>query len=94
MSKIKLEKIGLATADGQEVSLTIKEAKELYEQLHELFGSKTTYVPYNPVYIERYRDPWITRPYYTYDWTYRPDTVTYTSSNTNMRVDYSGTAIE
>jgi hypothetical protein len=60
MSKLKLSGIELETSGGQTVNLTLDEAKELHDQLHELFGVK--YVPSAPIYIDcdRYlrRLPW------------------------------------
>ena len=54
--KLKLTKITLQTADGKTVELSIQEAKELYEQLDDLFGEKTApLAPLTPIYIER---PW------------------------------------
>ena len=41
--KLKLTKIELETKDGKKVQLSLTEAKELHNQLHELFGEK--YVP-------------------------------------------------
>lgn len=62
--KLKLTKITLETKDGKQVELTIDEAKELHDQLHALFGEKTTYIPSMPIVIER--DRWHTtfRPYW------------------------------
>ena len=53
--KLKLTKISLETKDGKQVELTIEEAKELHDQLHTLFGEKTTYIPSTPIVIERDR---------------------------------------
>ncbi len=53
--KLKLTKIALETKDGKQVELTIEEAKELHDQLHTLFGEKTTYIPSAPIVIERDR---------------------------------------
>ena len=61
--KLKLTKIALETKDGKSVELSIDEDKELHDQLHELFGSKTTYIPSAPIIVER--DIWRQmRPYY------------------------------
>lgn len=51
MSKLKITKIELTTKDGKVVDLTLEEARDLHAQLAELFGSKTTYVSGNPIYI-------------------------------------------
>lgn len=50
--KLKLTKLELETEDGKRVELSLAEAKELYEQLHELFGDKTVYLPSQPVAID------------------------------------------
>lgn len=55
-NKLKLKTIKLETADGKTVELSLAEAKDLHDQLHELFGTK--YVPNAPVVIERDRYPW------------------------------------
>ena len=58
MSKLKLTGIELKTKEGQKVSLSIDEAKDLHKQLDELFGVE--YIPSTPIYIERdrfYRQP-------------------------------------
>lgn len=55
-SKLKLKTIKLETADGKTVELSLAEAKDLHDQLHELFGPK--YVPQTPIVIERDR-PWL-----------------------------------
>jgi len=54
--KLKLTKIELETRDGKKVELSLDEAKELHDQLHELFGSK--FIPSVPIIIERDRYPW------------------------------------
>ncbi|MEW8119891.1 MAG: hypothetical protein AB2792_22240 [Candidatus Thiodiazotropha sp.] len=70
--KVKLSKIILDTKDGKQVELTLEEAKELHDQLHTLFGEKTTFIPSTPIVIER--DRWNPlRPYWY-------DTVTYTAA--------------
>ena len=46
-NKLKLKTIKLETADGKTVELSLAEAKDLHDQLHELFGTK--YVPSVPV---------------------------------------------
>jgi hypothetical protein len=68
--KLKLTKIELETKDGKKVELSIEEAKELHDQLHELFGSK--FIPSVPIIIERDRYPWP----YTPRWVESPNTGT------------------
>ena len=53
MSKdaFKLTKLTLTTRDGREVGLSVQEAKDLFDQLNELFGPKYTYQ--TPIIIER-----------------------------------------
>lgn len=53
---MKLTNITLVTKAGQTVELTINEARDLYEQLAELFGPK--YTPSTPIVIERDHWPW------------------------------------
>ena len=66
--KLKITKIELETSAKKKISLTIDEARELHDQLHEFFGSKdVVFVPSAPSYpiiIERDRYPW-TQPCYT-----------------------------
>jgi hypothetical protein len=46
-------------AGGEEFDLTLEEAKTLRDILNSTFPEpKTNYVPYQPVIIERYRQPW------------------------------------
>lgn len=58
MSKMTVTKIMLETKDGQAVHLTLAEAKDLYQQLHELFGEKPIMWLSYPIVIERERLPW------------------------------------
>lgn len=67
--KLKLTKIELETKDGEKVTLSLDEARELHGQLDELFGSK--YVPTAPIIIERDRYPW-PQPYYQPVWCNQP----------------------
>lgn len=61
-TKLKLTTITLMTEDGQQIALSLAEAKDLHEQLHELFGPK--FAPQVPIVIERDR-PW---PVYPLRW--------------------------
>ena len=85
MSKVKLTKLELTTKDGKTVELTIDEAKDLHEQLHELFGAKTVYLPSAPIYIEPYRWPY-SRPYWGV--TCESNGTTVHSKTTGMTVSY------
>ena len=58
MAKIELKKLVLKTADGKNVDLTIPEARDLFEQLRDLFGAKETVVK------EHHHYPWM-NPIYT-----------------------------
>lgn len=61
--KLKLTSLALTTKDGQTVTLTLDEARDLHAQLAELFAPKVT--PLAPVIIERERLPWQPhRPYW------------------------------
>ena len=44
MSKIKVTGLKLETANGKKVKLSLEEAKELHEQLNDLFGKDVQYV--------------------------------------------------
>ena len=58
--KLEVTSIALTTADGKRVELTISEARDLHDQLAEMFGNK---IVNTPIVIERDRllSPW--RPY-------------------------------
>ena len=70
-NKLKLKTIKLETADGKTVELSLAEAKDLHDQLHELFGAK--YVPQNPIVIERDHYPWPYQPRWIESAPYLPD---------------------
>jgi hypothetical protein len=102
--KIKLTKIELKTQEGKEISLSIDEAKELHDQLHELFGKKeTVFVSSHsaaPIIIERDRYPWRDyRPFWatTTDRntpTYAPSVISCTvEGNSGLSVSYKGSEI-
>ncbi|HRV18809.1 MAG TPA: hypothetical protein P5317_12465 [Myxococcota bacterium] len=58
--KLRVTSIVLTTANGMRVELTIPEARELYDQLTEMFGK----TPVNtPVIIDRHHWPMPWRPY-------------------------------
>ena len=82
--KLKLTKLILETKCGKKkIELSVKEAKELYEQLKGLFqgnaSSITAYQPYCPIYIEK-----STWPYYPNCPTWCGDTATLYSDNINV----------
>ena len=56
--KVKVAAIQIQYPDGDVKQLSLDDAKELFEQLEGLFGSKTTYLPSQPLIIERERYPW------------------------------------
>jgi len=74
--KLKLTKIELETKDGKKVELSLDEAKELHDQLHELFGAK--FVPSVPIIIERDRYPWPFVTPYVPRWVEAPNTERHT----------------
>lgn len=98
--KLKLTKIALETKDGKQVELTIEEAKELHDQLHTLFGEKTTFIPSTPIVIERDRWNPPYRPYW-YDVTCTADAPKLggldvqcsISGNSGLSVSYCGDAL-
>jgi len=53
---MKLTNIELTTKDGKKIKLSLRDARKLYLDLVELFGSKTIFNP--PVVIERTGPPW------------------------------------
>ena len=55
--KIMLTKVMLTTKEGADISLSLAEAKDLYEQLRQLFEQKPVFVPSVPIIIERNRWP-------------------------------------
>ena len=89
--KIELSKLTLTTKEGPEVDLTVAEAKDLYEQLRQLFEQKTVFVPSVPIVIERDRWPYW-RPYEPI-WVSRgPDNYTRItcSAQSGLAVSYCG----
>lgn len=43
---------------GKEITLTLKEAEELYTELKSLFGDKTAPSPLMPIWKSPYHDSW------------------------------------
>lgn len=91
MSKIKVTGLKLETENGKKIKLTLAEAKELYDQLEDLFGVE--------VEVEHhYHDhPYVWKqPYIWYNSTNSPwSTLTTTATNimavsgtTNMKMEY------
>jgi len=58
--KRKVVSIDIELEDFEPIHLKMAEARELYEQLHELFGDKERDVEHH------YHRPWYTQPYYTW----------------------------
>ncbi len=58
MSKQKIVSIEIELKNYEPIRFTMDEAKELHEQLDTLFGKKEVH--------HIHRDPWWTRPYYTW----------------------------
>lgn len=50
---VKIKAVEIETGDTK-IKLSVKEAKELYKDLHELFGNKNNYFPVYPI-------PWYDR---------------------------------
>ena len=62
-----ISKIEIETKSGKTIELNLDEAKDLYNELHGLFGNKAAFIPTAPIVIEKYRDyPWWNRPHVTY----------------------------
>lgn len=68
-TKLKLTKVMLTRRDGDEIELTIDEARDLYGQLSELFAPRLA--PTVPIIIERYPPAWV--PYQPH-WISSPST--------------------
>lgn len=62
---MKVESIIITTKSGKKITLAIEDAKELFGQLEELFGTKQVVVPTIPTVIYRDRWPW---PHYQPVW--------------------------
>ena len=86
----KIISIDIELEDFEPIHLKMDEARELYEQLHDLFGEKDVHYHY----------PWYQQPYYyftstapavtTIDWIGATSTTTIVSSNnTGMQVTYN-----
>lgn len=71
----KIVSIEIELKDYEPIKFTMDEAKELYEQLHSIFGPKT--VDHHHYY------PWWNRPYYTWYSTVGSENSTYTVSSAN-----------
>lgn len=97
--KLKLTTIGLTTKDGKRIELDVAEARDLYNQLHELFG-RPSYIPTWPIIIERDRYPWAPpyRPWWQDQTTSAPGgpihrpTITCQSGN-GLIVEYAGDGV-
>ena len=72
--KLCITKIEIEIKAGRKIELSLAEAKELHEQLHELFGD--THFQSYPVYIERPR--WYVKEYPFQPW------ITYTTAGTSL----------
>lgn len=89
MSKIKVTGLELETKKGKKVSLSLEEAKELHEQLDELFGKETQYIPYYtgnwPYWYNSARPIWGSSGY---SHTVGVAANTVTSDSTGMKLTY------
>ena len=91
MSKQKIVSIEIELKDYEPIKFTMDEAKELYEQLHSLFGEKVKHVHHHD---------WWRRPYYTYyiginssGQPYLANT-TVSSDKTKMKVSYNTNGVD
>jgi len=87
-NKLKLTKLEIKTKDGKRVSLTMEEAKELYDQLHELYGERIVVQPYQSIVIERDRYPWTYPGNPIWCWDEKTTTGCYISDSTGMSVSH------
>lgn len=60
--RMKVKKLTLETRSGKEIELSLAEARDLYNELNELFGAN--YIPSTPVYIYPDRYTYPSQPYY------------------------------
>lgn len=91
--KIKVTGLELETKGGAKVPLTLEEAKELYDQLHDLFGKETEIR-----HQWHYWRPWWDRPYVTYTTgaslttgNLQASSYTALSNTTGMKLTYNST---
>ncbi len=92
--KLKLTKIELETSDGKKIELSLDEAKELHDQLHELFGAK--FVPFAPIIIERDYHTWprwVEAPNTGTPYPQLPQIWCGTTCQSGMSVTYKGDAV-
>ena len=59
-TKLRVNALTITTQNGKEINLSLEDAKELYAQLHELFGAAPSITA--PIFIPYERLPW-QRPY-------------------------------
>lgn len=76
---IKITKIEVTNKEGKGTELTLDEARDLYHQLHELFGKTNVTFVVNPLYPYRH-------PYWH---TWNGNGITYTA-NSGLSVTYQG----
>lgn len=55
--KIKVAAIQIQYPDGEVKQISVEDARALFQQLEELFGSKTVVMPSTPIVIEKDRWP-------------------------------------
>lgn len=55
MSKVNISSIQVQFPDGEIKQMSLDDAKALFEQLKDLFGSKTVVMPSPPVIVEKDR---------------------------------------
>ena len=86
--KMRVTGLELETKDGKRVELTLAEAKELHEQLDELFGEKVRYVPGSPIYVR----PWV-HPSYWVTCSTSANSLTSKSESTGMQITYTNSRL-
>lgn len=88
--KLKVTKIILESGN-KKVELSLNEAKDLYDQLNELFGSKETYIPPQPIIIEpdRWRYPWQDRTWCSTTGK-APDAILMSKCDSGLSLSYCG----
>ena len=53
--KVRITSLVIEVSDNKSISLTLREAKELYEQLALLFEKQVPHLPAAPIFIDRYK---------------------------------------
>ena len=83
-NKIRVKNITIDLGNKKSVTLTIDEARELYQQLSGLFEERVHYLQPTPIYINPAQPPWTWQPSVT--WCNN----SVTAESDVIRITYSG----